>query len=307
MARRYLPPLNGLRAFEAAGRHLSITRAAAELCVTEPAVSQQIKQLELHLGRQLFTRHPGGLELTPEGKFLLPLLGESLDKMSEAVSAIKRGGTRRALRVQLTPHLSAHWISPRLAGFMSAFPDIELSIRHSYDPIDHVQPDVDIAVGWDAANWKGAVAEPLMRLGYLPMCSPDIIAGRPASLDELAEHPLIQERGTRLWADWFAAAKVDQPRFARVIEYDNYDIAVHAAVQGQGVAILMYPMFLDHLETGRLVTPFGTAIHVPITCFLLYAEKSLAREEVQAFRDWITDEAWSDARLAESDKVAQPA
>ena len=302
MARRYLPPLNGLRAFEAAGRHLSITRAAAELCVTEPAVSQQIKLLEQHLGKRLFTRHPGGLALTPEGEYLLPLLGESLDSMSDAVSAIKGGATRRVLRVQLTPHLSAHWIGPRLAGFMSAFPDIELSIRHSYDPIDHVQPDVDIVVGWDAGNWKGAVAEPLMRLGYLPMCSPDIILSRPASLDDLSNHPLIQERGTRLWADWFAMSGTPQPQFARVIEYDNYDIAVHAAVQGQGVAILMYPMFLDHLDTGRLVTPFGTETHVPITCYLLYDEQSLARDEVQVFRDWITKEAWADVRLGNRDR-----
>jgi LysR family glycine cleavage system transcriptional activator len=301
MERRYLPPLNALRAFEAAGRHLSITKAAAELCVTEPAVSQQIKQLEQHFGRRLFIRHPNGMELTTEGQHLLPVLEQCFDRVSEVAETIKKGSVHRALRVQLTPHFSAHWIGPRLDGFMNSFPDIELSIQHSYAPIDHMQPNVDIAVAWDPLNWKGAVAEPLMTLGYLPMCSPRLIGDRAISLEDLASYPLIQERGTRLWADWFEAVGTTPPKFARIIDYDNYDIAVHAAVQGQGIGILMYPMFRDLYDTGQLVAPFGTNISVPITCYLLYMQQSLLRDEVRTFRDWILREVSCDKRFGKKE------
>lgn len=297
MVQRSLPPLKALRAFEATARLRSLTKAASELCVTEPAVSQQIKQLEAYLRRPLFTRHARSLQLTGAGEQLLPLLSESFDKIADLALSIRNGTARQTLRVQLTPHLSARWVLPRLGHFIAQLPHIELATRHSYAPIDSVSPEVDIALAWDSNVWHKAKAEPLMQLGYLPMCSPKLLK-RGISPDRLLKgHTLLQERDTTLWADWLKLAGMPPAEFRRTVVFDNYDVTVQAAVEAQGIAILMYPMFTDLLETEQLVTPFGTNVYVPITLYLVYPERSLERDEVRMFRDWITHEVARDKRL----------
>ncbi|HWU00811.1 MAG TPA: LysR substrate-binding domain-containing protein [Terriglobales bacterium] len=297
MPQRPLPPLKALRAFEATARLLSLTKAANELCVTEPAVSQQVKQLETYLRRPLFIRRAWSLELTPAGELLLPVLSDSLDRISELTTSIRNGTVRQTLRVQMTPHLSARWVLPRLGRFIAQLPHIELATRHSYEQIDYIKPEVDIALAWDDHTWRKAKAEPLMHLGYLPMCSPKLMKKGVAPIDLLKGNTLLQERDTSLWADWLKAADLPTPEFRKTVVFDNYDVTVSAAVQAQGIAMLMYPMFTDLIERGDLVLPFGTATYVPITLYLLYPESSLARDEVRLFRDWITQEVAADERL----------
>lgn len=297
MPQRPLPPLKALRAFEATARLQSLTKAANELCVTEPAISQQIKQLETYLRRPLFIRRARSLQLTEAGELLLPMLSDSLDRISELTTSIRNGTVRQTLRVQLTPHLSARWVLPRLGRFIAQVPHIELATRHSYEPVDYLKPEVDIALAWDDHTWRKATAEPLMHLGYLPMCSPKLLKGGKSPEDLLAGHTLLQERDTTLWADWLKKAGRPAPQFRKTVVFDNYDVTVAAAVQAQGIAMLMYPMFTDLIETGALVMPFGTEVHVPITLYLLYQQSSLARDEIRLFRDWITREVAEDKAL----------
>jgi len=297
LPQRPLPPLKALRAFEATARLLSLTKAANELCVTEPAVSQQVKQLETYLRRPLFIRRARSLELTPAGELLLPVLSDSLDRISELTTSIRNGTVRQTLRVQMTPHLSARWVLPRLGRFIAQLPHIELATRHSYEQVDYIKPEVDIALAWDDHTWRKAKAEPLMHLGYLPMCSPKLLKKGLDPIDLLKGNTLLQERDTTLWADWLKAADLPAPEFRKTVVFDNYDVTVSAAVQAQGIAMLMYPMFTDLIERGDLVLPFGTATYVPITLYLLYPESSLARDEVRLFRDWITQEVAADERL----------
>ncbi|HVJ43347.1 MAG TPA: LysR substrate-binding domain-containing protein [Dongiaceae bacterium] len=297
MPQRHLPPLKALRAFEATARLLSLTKAANELCVTEPAVSQQIKQLETYLRRPLFIRRARSLELTPAGELLLPVMSDSLDRISELTTSIRNGTVRQTLRVQMTPHLSARWVLPRLGRFIAQLPHIELATRHSYEQIDYLKPEVDIALAWDDRTWRKAKAEPLMHLGYLPMCSPKLMKKGMAPIDLLKGNTLLQERDTTLWADWLKAAGQPAPEFRKTVVFDNYDVTVAAAVQAQGIAMLMYPMFTDLIESGELILPFGTGTYVPITLYLLYPESSLTRDEVRLFRDWIIQEVAADRRL----------
>lgn len=297
MPQRPLPSLKALRAFEAAARLQSLTKAANELCVTEPAVSQQLKQLETYLRRPLFIRRARSLQLTTAGEMLLPLLSESLDRISELTTSIRNGTVRQTLRVQLTPHLSARWMLPRLGGFIAQLPHIELATRHSYEPVDHLKPEVDLALAWDEHIWHKATAEPLMHLGYLPMCSPKLLKRGMTPQDLLTGHTLLQERDTTLWADWLKKADLPAPEFRKTVVFDNYDVTVSAAVQAQGIAMLMYPMFTDLIESGQLIMPFGSDVYVPITLYLLYQSGSLLRDEVRLFRDWITQEVAADPRL----------
>jgi DNA-binding transcriptional LysR family regulator len=294
---RALPPLKALRAFEATARLLSLTKAAEELGLTEPAISQQLKQLETYLQRPLFLRRARSLQLTPAAEMLLPLLGDCFDRIAELTTAIRDDTIRRTLRVQLTPHFSARWVLPRLGHFIEKLPHIELSTRHSYQPIDSTNPEVDVALAWDRYAWHKAMAEPLVHLGYLPMCSPKLLKPGSPPEDVLKGNTLLQERDTMLWADWLKAAGMAAPKIRKTVVFDNYDVTVEAAVQAQGVAMLMYPMFTDLIESGKLVTPFGTATYLPITLYLLYQRGALAREEVRMFRDWITQEVAADKRL----------
>jgi len=297
LAQRPLPSLKALRAFEAVARLQSLTKAASELCVTEPAVSQQIKQLETYLRRPLFIRRARALELTAEAELLLPVLSDSFDRIAEIATSIRNGTVRQQLRVQMTPHLSARWVLPRLGQFIAQIPHIELATRHSYATIDYLKPEVDIALAWDNNIWHRATAEPLMQLGYLPMCSPKLLKRKKAGADMLANQTLLQERDTTMWADWLKVADLPAPAFPKTVVFDNYDVTVQAAVQAQGIAMLMYPMFTDLIESGQLVTPFGVKTYIPITLYLLYQQSSLVRDEVRLFRDWIVKEAAADKRL----------
>ena len=250
-----------------------------------------------YLRRPLFIRRARSLELTPAGELLLPVLSDSFDRISELATSIRNGTVRQTLRVQMTPHLSARWVLPRLGRFIAQLPHIELSTRHSYEPVDYLKPEVDIALAWDDHTWRKAKAEPLMHLGYLPMCSPKLMKKGLSPIDLLKGNTLLQERDTTLWADWLKAAGLPAPEFRKTVVFDNYDVTVSAAVQAQGIAMLMYPMFADLIERGDLVLPFGTSTYVPITLYLLYPESALARDEVRLFRDWILQEVAADERL----------
>ena len=178
MARR-LPPLNALRAFEAGARHLSFTKAAEELFVTQAAVSHQVKLLEQDLGVALFRRMTRKLALTAEGRRLLGPVGAALDAIAEAAGALRAGAGGGTLTLSLTPTFGVRWLAPRLGRFWTAYPEIELRLQHSIHLIDFARDEIDAAVRWGSGVWPGLDVVYLMPAGLVPVCSPCCARGRP--------------------------------------------------------------------------------------------------------------------------------
>ncbi len=294
-----LPSLRALRVFDVVARNLNFSRAADELRVTEPAVSQQIRALEEHFGKKLFLRAAQGVQLTVEGKLLHSGISNAFESIRHACGNVLGHSPRKALRLRITPHLAARWLLPRLHRFMANYPEIDLQIQHQYEHPMKVGPDLDLAIAWRHADFPGTVCEPLMRLRYVPMCSPRLLSevGAPRSPRDLANFTLLQERGDSIWAEWFAAANAQMPRFKRTIVFDNYDVVVQAVLQGQGIAMLMVSTFSNLLERGELVSPFGISVHVPVTYYLLQRADGSTRQEALDFRNWLLAEATDDLEL----------
>ncbi len=209
---RQLPPLNALRVFEASARHLSFTRAARELHVTQTAVSHQIKSLELYFGAQLFKRLPRKLLLTEQGESLLSVAGDCLDQIAEVSESIRNPQSSRKLTVSLSPAFATQWLVPRLGRFWRQHPDIELKLHHSVQLADFTD-DVDMAVRVaHEAGWPGVEAEHLMTLDLIPVCSPVLIDGRtpPTTPAQLADYTLLHEDDYEGWVQWLLNAGVDK-------------------------------------------------------------------------------------------------
>ena len=208
---RRLPSLNALRAFEAGARHLSFTRAAEELHVTQTAISHQVRQLEAELGFSLFRRSTRRLELTAEGQRLALPLSQALDRIGEAVEAVRARRRDSVLRVSMAPAFGAKWLVGRLSRFWLAHPEVELELHHSPVLADFTRDDVDLAVRYGRGPWPGLVSELLIRLEKIPVCSPRLLEGehplrRP---EDLAHHVLLHEGDhafwLSVWREWMCA------------------------------------------------------------------------------------------------------
>jgi len=303
-----LPPLRALRAFEAAGRHLSFTRAAGELHVTQAAISHQVKELEDYLGVRLFRRHTRKLALTREGKLLLPPVREAFHGISEAIEALRLEGEGGTLTVMLRPYFSARWLSHRLGRFFERHPDVDLRLHHSIEPVDFSRGDVDMAIRFGKGDWKGMVTEPLMPLELTPVCSPRLLGDAHPLREpsDLRHYNLLHEQNSDMWARWLAlagAAGVD-PAHGPVI--DDTNVRIQAAIDGQGVTFGAVSLNADDLATGRLVRPFDLAL-TDYGYFVVYPRGALSRPKVKAFRDWLLEEAVGERDAAAFRPEAAPA
>jgi LysR family glycine cleavage system transcriptional activator len=292
MARR-LPPLNALRAFEAGGRHLSFTRAAAELHVTQAAVSHQVKALEAHLGVRLFRRMTRRLALTEAGRELLPKVGAAFDRIAEAAERAGGPDGDRTLTVSLTASFGARWLVQRLGRFWARHPEIDLKLHHTIHLVDLRREEADVAVRWGRGSWPGLEAEFLIRAGFTPVCSPALLSGphplrRPA---DLRNHTLLHEEDYEDWTQWLTAAGVDgvDPRRGPMI--DDPSVLDRATLDGQGVALGRTDLIAEHLAAGRLVRPFDLDLDTDYAYYVVYPPKSLERPKVKAFRDFVLAEA----------------
>ncbi|MCG8475450.1 MAG: LysR family transcriptional regulator, partial [Cytophagales bacterium] len=211
MARaRRLPSLNGLRAFEATGRHLSFTKAAEELNVTQTAVSHQIKGLEAQLGLKLFHRSPGRVELTREGRLLLPGLTEAFDRMTQAVEDVRPASDGRPLIVSVTPAFGSKWLAGRLGRFWRQHPEVELVIQHTMSLVGLTRDEVDVAVRFGDGDWPGLVAEKLVAKDMVPLCSPALLeSAHPLRTPaDLKHYTLLHEDDQEDWVEWLRIAGV---------------------------------------------------------------------------------------------------
>ncbi len=292
MARR-LPPLNGLRAFEAAARHLSFTRAADELSVTQAAVSHQVKALEERLGVQLFRRANRALLLTEEGQHYLPDVRDAFDLIAGATERMLLHESTGQLTVSTTTSFASAWLVPRLSLFRDKHPDIEVRIHADETSIDFARSDVDLAIRYGRGNWPGLKATKLFSETYYPVCSPALLQ-RGAPLREpsdLRHHTLLHEDHMTInWAVWLRTAGVTDVDATRGTVFNRGSMVIQAAVEGQGVALGRSPLADDDLAAGRLVRLFEVSLVGDWAYYVVCPEVSAERVKIAAFTDWLLAE-----------------
>jgi LysR family glycine cleavage system transcriptional activator len=294
---RRLPSLTSLRAFEAAGRHLSFTKAAAELTVTQAAISHQVKALEQQLNVALFVRLPRQLKLTAAGESLLPVVHQAFDTIAAGVAELKGTQGRAALTVRLAPSFSAKWLSPRLGAFRRLYPHIELSLTHAIGPADFKMQSIDLAVTYGKGDWPGVVAAPVLSLDFIPVCSPNYLQGEyvlraPA---DLAHCTLLHDGTYENWSAWLDLADVSDVDAKRGPVLDDTNVLIRAAVDGLGIALGSSIFVEDHLRAGRLVQPFKPVLRDEHAYYVVCPPAHCERPEVAAFRDWLIEQSESAA------------
>ena len=308
-----MPPLNALRAFEAAARHLSLTRAAQELHVTAGALSHQIRGLEELLGVKLFERRVRAIALTAAGKMLYPGLQTGFARIREAVDGLDRTGNERVLMISAPPGFTAKWLVPRLYRFTSANPEIDVRSSSSIAYADFTSDGVDVAVRNlpnDAKADPALVTEKLVELSVVPVCSPRLVAahGPFGGPEALRRAPLIHDDtlahlpGYPTWSTWFRAAGLDGVDVSRGLRFNTTDHALDAAGEGGGVLLAYDLPAYDDLRTGRLVIPVRLALSTGRAYHVVCLKSRSERPHVQAFRNWMKQELaaldWTQVRRA---------
>ncbi|MGO4713974.1 transcriptional regulator GcvA [Bradyrhizobium sp. 2TAF24] len=286
-----LPSLNGLRAFEAAARHLSFTQAAAELNVTQTAISHQIRRLEDELGLQLFIRRNRTLALTPAGRDYLPGIRAAFQDLRLATDRLLRRDTGPVLTVSTLASFAAKWLLPRLATFQEAHPSIDVRITTSTEMVDFRKDDVDAAIRYGRGHWPGVHATWLMADQLFPVCSPALLEGaRPLRRPEdLADHVLLH---TSLgseddWRLWLTAAGLPIGIASHTLTFDLTFMTVQAAIDGLGVAIGRTSYVQDDIDKGRLVVPFDITLPADAGFYLVAPQATANAPKLNAFRDWL--------------------
>lgn len=295
---RRLPPLNALRAFEAAARHLSFTLAAEELNVTQAAISHQIRALEARLGQPLFNRLNRGLSLTEAGRSYLPAMTEAFDLMDKATRRLSRRDDAGALKVSALPSFAARWLLPRLAHFREAHPEIDVLVSANQQLSDLEAEGIDVGLRFGSGHYPGLRADRLMGDRRLPVCSPALLKGshplrRP---EDLRHHVLLHDEiiGGGVEADWAAWVRrlglqgIDPTRGPG---FSDSAMVLSAAIAGQGVALARASLAVDDLAAGLLVLPFGPLIASRYDYWFVTTHYAAELDKVRAFRSWIMAEA----------------
>jgi LysR family glycine cleavage system transcriptional activator len=299
MARR-LPPLNALRAFEAAARHLSLNRAAEELHVTQAAISHQVKALEEHLGRKLFRRLNRALLLTDDGQAYLPSVSRAFALLNEATSDLLTRQAPGPLTVSALPSFAARWLVPRLGRFRQVHPDIDLRIDPSTELTDFSAGDVDVSIRYGRGKYPGLRADWLMTEDIFPVCSPALVEGEHALHEprDLEHHVLLHDDGHGDWRTWLLAASVDRVDPGRGPIFTDSSMLIQAAMAGQGVALARGVLAADELAAGRLVRPFTLSLPTEFAYYLVCPQNTAGLPKIVAFRDWLLGEARSESSAA---------
>lgn len=287
-----LPSLNGLRAFEAAARHLSFTLAASELNVTQTAISHQIRRLEEELGIRLFIRQNRALALTPEARDYLPGVRAAFNDLRLATDRLLRKEDDKVLTVSTLASLAAKWLLPRLTDFQEQHPGIDVRITTSTGLVDFQRDNVDAAIRYGRGQWPGVRADWLMADELFPVCSPSLLRGdkplrRP---EDLRNHPLLHTSNTNSddWRLWLTAAGLPAD-IARQpgITFDMIFMTIQAAIDGIGVAMGRTSYVQDDIAKGRLVVPFKIALPADAGFYLVAPEGRREAPKLAAFRQWI--------------------
>ena len=286
-----------MRAFEAAARHLSFTAAASELNVTPAAVGQHVKQLEAQLGVQLFVRLTRALRLTAAGQDALPMVSEGLDRLAEATERLRAHGAAKSLTISVSPSFGAMWLVPRLDRFYAQHPEIEIRLDGTDRRVDVARGEADVAIRYGAGGYTGVRVDHLFDQRNTPVCSPALLANTPlTSPDDLRQHTLLHvdwQDSDASWRMWLNAAGVSGVDATKGPRFSQESMAVEAALEGQGVALLGDRLVSDLVASGRLICPFADTLRRPLSFayFVLTPQRGHKAKEIAAFRDWLLREA----------------
>ena len=295
---RRLPPLNALKAFEAAARHESFTRAAEELNVTQGAVSHQVKALEAVLGLALFTREPRRLVITQAGRDYLNIVRDALDRIAVGTDQLLQRQSSGILTVSTSPNFASKWLVHRLGRFAEQHPAIDLRIGAALHHIDFSREDVDVAVRHAESPDAGLDCQRLYEEELFPVCSPalldaDLPLRSPADLTRLT---LLHLDNRQDWLKWFKAAGVSVPDLSRGPVLNQASMVIDAAVDGQGVALARTGLAARDLIAGRLVRPVPLSLPVSYAYWIVCPKATANLPKIKIFRDWLLTEAAEDAR-----------
>ena len=297
---RPLPPLNSLRAFDAAARHLSFTHAAEELGVTPAAISHQIKALEDFLGLRVFHRLQRSLVLTEAGQRLAPGLARAFREVRAAVDEVIDQEEAGPLTVSAAPSFASMWLVPRLERFRRRHSDVDVRLDASTRLTDFSRDDVDVAIRYGAGDYPDLKVQCLLEHCVTPVCAPELVAERPLTKPEdLRGHTLLHvdwramDEGMPNWGMWLAAVGASDVDHERGPRFNDSSLAVQAALAGHGVALVNEALVQDHLGAGRLVKPFDVGLPGPggFNFYIVAPERSWRKPKVKAFREWLMAEA----------------
>jgi LysR family glycine cleavage system transcriptional activator len=291
-----LPSLNALQVFEAAARHESFTRAAAELGVTQTAVSHQVKALEAELGAPLFRRSPRRLSLTPSGQAWAAELLVVFQRLHDANARLRSMGsnTRPTVAVSIIPSFGARWLVPRLGRFMEQNPEIDVRISASERLIDFGVEPFDLGIRYGSGLYPGLFCEKLADDAWVVVCAPKLLPRlKLKTASDLARATLLCDDEANAWASWFAAVGQAAPRNLSSNEITDSGMVVEAALRGQGVALARWSLACDEIKNEKLalVFPKQRAVPTGLAYYLVGPRENLSRAPVVAFRDWLRKEA----------------
>lgn len=294
MSRR-LPPLTAIRAFEAAARHCSFTRAASELHVTQAAISHQVRQLEDWLELKLFERNGHALTLTAEGKAYLSNLTNVLDILAIATAKLSSNALAGSLRITVLPSFAAKWLIPRLGRFRAAYPDIDLQLSSSTALCDFSQDNYDIGIRSGLGRWPGLHANLIARESLSPMCSPSLVEGSsPLQIpSDLRNHTLLHDQPRDSWQRWLDVAGVSGIDARTGPGFSDSGMVLQAALEGQGVVLGRLFLAADDIAAGRLIQPFAQSLPNDFSYWLVCPKSSAEKPRIVAFRHWLLQEAAS--------------
>ena len=294
---RSLPPLNWVRAFEAAARHEGFARAAEELSVSPGAISQHVKLLEQRLGVDLFERHPRGVWLTNAGEAYRDALCPALDAIEEATRRASGERMHEAVRLVALPAVAQMWLTPRLPRLQALVPEVAVQLATAERIAPGRADRFDVAVHYESEAVQGLEAMPLFRDDLFPVCSPDLASSanllEPVDLGRCQLLYDIKWSGD--WALWCAAAGAPVPDLSKGLGFSLYSMAVAAAIDGQGMLIAHRALVARELESGRLVEPFGIRVPAPHRYVAIFSKSVATRVPVRLLVEWLRGETFHSA------------
>lgn len=297
--KRALLPLNALRAFDAAARHLSFKKAAEEISVTPAAISQQIRSLEEYLGIQLFLRDKNDLRLTRQAELALPSLELGFENFEKSVDILQESEKDNDLRLSLSPSFASKWLIPRLGRFHDQNEEIAVRVSASMDLVNFRNTDFDLAVRYGRGNYPGLYVEELMKEEVFPVCSPELIIGDNSikTYEDLRTITLIhddsslEDESCPKWDMWLKAVGITLPKGSKRIHFNTTQLTLEAALAGRGVAIAKGTIAKDDLEKGKLVRLFARALPVDFAYYIVCPENRKDIPKVKSFINWLREEA----------------
>ena len=292
---RRLPQLNALKTFEAAARHESFTRAAEELCVTQGAVSHQVKALESELGIKLFNRERQRLIITNAGRDYLAVVRDALDRIAMGTERLLQRQSSGALTVSTSPDFAAKWLVHRLGRFAEAQPGIDLRVSATMHHVDFAREDVDIAVRHGDGSWPGLHVTRLCADQLFAVCSPKLAKALRRPSDVLA-FPLLQLDDSNAWSAWLEAAGISGAGATNGPTLNSASMLIDAAIDGHGIALARTTLAAWDIINKRLVVPFAMALPVPKSYWIVCPKATANLPKLVAFRDWLLAQASDDTR-----------